>query len=98
MQECELIFTARFARDAEDTENNNFSITVERTVMEKHLAAYAAERTKSMNSLVTRCNCGHFITRRVESFCFSASQRKAKKTKALRAPRLCGESVIIKTL
>jgi len=59
--------------------------------MEKHSAAYAAETTKSTNSLVAWCNYGHFITRRVESFCFSASQRKAKKPKALRSLCLCGE-------
>jgi hypothetical protein len=50
--------------------------------MEKHQAAYAAETTKSINSLVAWYNYGHFITRRVESICFSASQRKAKKTKS----------------
>ena len=59
--------------------------------MEKHSAANAAETTKSINSLVTRCNYGHFITRRVEPFCFSASQRKAKKPKALRPLCLRGE-------
>jgi hypothetical protein len=52
--------------------------------MEKHSAAYAAGTTKSTDSLVARCNYRHFITRRIESFCFSASQRKAKKPKALR--------------
>jgi len=98
MQVCEFIFTARFAQDADDAENNNFSIAVERTAIEKHSAAYAAETTKGINSLVARCQYGHFITRRVESFCFSASQRKAKRTKALRAPRLCGGSIIIRTL
>ena len=36
MQACEFMFTARFARGAEDAENNNFSIAVERTAMEKH--------------------------------------------------------------
>jgi len=59
--------------------------------MEKRYAAYAAETRKSINSLVEGCNYGHFIPRRVESFCFSASQRKAKKTKALRSLCLCGE-------
>jgi hypothetical protein len=34
----------------------------------------------------------HFITRRVESFCFSASQRKAKKSQKL--CDLCGSAVI----
>jgi len=61
------------------------------TVMEKHSAAYAAQTAKSVNFLVTRCNYGHFITRRVESFCFSASQRKAKKHRKLCA--LCGSAV-----
>jgi len=46
--------------------------------MGKPSAAYAAETTKATNVLVTRCQYGHFITRRVESFWFSASQRKAK--------------------
>ncbi|MGB2688181.1 MAG: hypothetical protein WBC36_04280 [Desulfobacterales bacterium] len=59
--------------------------------MEKHSAAYAAETTKGINSLGASCQYGHFITQRVESFCFSASQRKAKKPKALRSLRLCGE-------
>ena len=36
MQVCEFIFTARFARGAENAENNNFSIAVERTAMGKH--------------------------------------------------------------
>jgi hypothetical protein len=36
MQVCEFIFTARFAQGAEDAENNNFSIAVERTAIEKH--------------------------------------------------------------
>ncbi len=40
----------------------------------------------------------YFITRRVESFCFSASQRKEKKSKALRSLRLCGEQIFIKIL
>jgi hypothetical protein len=46
------MFTARFARVSEDAENNNFSIAVERTAMEKYSAAYAAETTKVINSLV----------------------------------------------
>jgi hypothetical protein len=50
--------------------------------MEKHSAAYAAETTRGINSLVEMYQYGHFITRRVKSFCFSASQRKAKKTKS----------------
>ncbi|MBU0985929.1 MAG: hypothetical protein KKH68_01645, partial [Proteobacteria bacterium] len=49
--------------------------------MGKLSAAYAAETTKVINYLDASCQYGHFITRRVESFCFSASQRKAKKTK-----------------
>jgi len=62
--------------------------------MEKHSAAYAAKTTRGINSLVEMCQYEHFITRRVKSFCFSASlpcgmrslflwgQRKAKKTKS----------------
>jgi len=53
---------ASLIRGTENAENNNFSITIERTVMEKHSAAYAAETTKSINSLVARCNYGYFIT------------------------------------
>jgi hypothetical protein len=68
-------------RGAEFAEMNIFPIAAERTAMGKLSAAYAAETTKAINSLVARCQYGHFITRRVESFCFSASQRKAKKTK-----------------
>ena len=61
--------------------------------MEKYSAACAAEKTKGINSLAVRFQKGQFITRRVESFCFSASlpcgmrslflwgQRKAKKQK-----------------
>jgi hypothetical protein len=37
-----MFFTARFARDAEFAENNNFSIAVERTAMEKHLVPLKA--------------------------------------------------------
>ena len=29
MQVCEYVFTARFAQDSEDAENNNFSIAVD---------------------------------------------------------------------
>jgi len=58
--------------------------------MGKPSAAYAAETTKGINSLVSRCQYGHFIPRRVESFCFSASQRKAKKQ---RLCALCGFAV-----
>jgi len=47
--------------------------------MGKHSAAYAAEPTKVINPLVPKRQYWHFIARRVESFCFSASQRKAKK-------------------
>jgi hypothetical protein len=36
MQECEFIFTARFAQDTEDAESDIFSIAVERTATEKH--------------------------------------------------------------
>jgi len=36
MQVCEIIFTARFARGTENAENNNLSIAVERTAMDKH--------------------------------------------------------------
>ena len=89
---CKFIFTARFARVTEDPENNNFSIAVERTAMEKHSAAYAAETTIVINSLVARCKYGHIITRRVVSFCFSASQRKAKK-KHQKLCDLCGSAV-----
>ena len=59
--------------------------------MKKQSAAYAAETTKSVSSLVEKSQYGKFITQRVEPFCFSASQRKAKKTKTLRSLRLCGE-------
>jgi hypothetical protein len=41
-------------RDAEDAENNNFSIAAERAAMEKHSAADAAKTTKDINSLVAR--------------------------------------------
>jgi len=54
MQICEFIFTARFARGTEDTENNDFLIAVERTAMEKYSTAYAAETVKGINSLVAR--------------------------------------------
>ena len=46
---------ASLIRGTENAENNNFSITVERTVMEKHSASYAAEITKSIDFLGTRC-------------------------------------------
>jgi hypothetical protein len=36
MQAGEFMFTARFAQGTEGAENNNFSIAVERTAMEKH--------------------------------------------------------------
>jgi hypothetical protein len=42
-------------RGTEFAENNNFSIAVERTAMEKHSAAYAAETTKTINVLVAMC-------------------------------------------
>jgi hypothetical protein len=74
---------------------NIFPIAVERTAMGKPSAAYAAKTTKAINSLVARFKYGHFITRRVEPFCFSASQRKAKKQKTLRSLRLCGEQSFI---
>ena len=61
--------------------------------MEKYQAAFAAETTKGINSLVAGCQYARLITQRVESFCFSASQRKAKKLRALRALRLCGEKL-----
>ncbi len=35
MRVCECVFTARFAKDAESTETNDFSIAVERTAIEK---------------------------------------------------------------
>ncbi len=69
--------------------------------MEKHSAAYAAEPTKSINFLIAISHYTHFISRRVESFCFSASlpcgmrslflwgQRKAKKQKLC---VLCGSN------
>jgi hypothetical protein len=66
--------------------------------MENRSVAFAAEMTKVINSLIARRQYRHLITRRVESFCFSASQRKAKKPKSLRPLRLCGESIFIKTL
>ena len=46
---------ASLIRVTEDAEINIFSIAVERTAMEKHSAAYAAEMTKGINSLVLRC-------------------------------------------
>jgi hypothetical protein len=49
------VFTARFALGKKDAENNNFSIAVERTAMEKHSAAYAAETTKAINVLAAMC-------------------------------------------
>jgi hypothetical protein len=45
----------------------------------KPSAAYVTEVTKDINSLVARYQYRHLITRRIESFCFSASQRKTKK-------------------
>jgi len=90
MQVCKFIFTARFAGGTEDAENNIFFIAVERTAMKKHSAAYTAETTKDVNFLVARSQYGQFITRRVEPFCFSASQRKAKKQKLC---VLCGSAV-----
>ncbi|MFC1489539.1 hypothetical protein ACFL6B_06840 [Thermodesulfobacteriota bacterium] len=36
MQVCEFTLIARFARGAEDAENNSFSIAIERTAMNKH--------------------------------------------------------------
>ena len=61
--------------------------------MEKYSAACAAEKTKGINSLAVRFQKGQFITRRVESFCFSASQRKAKKQKL---SVLCGSACPMK--
>ena len=78
---------------AEDAEINIFPIAVDprgisfafhragTSAMEKYSAACAAEKTKGINSLAVRFQKGQFITRRVEAFCFSASQRKAKKQK-----------------
>jgi hypothetical protein len=43
----ELNITARFARDTEIAKVNDFSIAVERTAMEKHSAAFAAEKGSS---------------------------------------------------
>ena len=75
----------------------------------KTLSSLRCRNDKNINSLVASCQYGHFITRRVEPFCFSASppcgmrslflrgQRKAKKPKALRPLCLCGESIFIKT-
>jgi len=48
--------------------------------MERYLAAYTAETTKDLSRPGSFAYC-YLITRRVEAFCFSASQRKAKKTK-----------------
>jgi hypothetical protein len=36
IQILSLYFTARFAQDTKDAENNDFSIAVERTAMEKY--------------------------------------------------------------
>jgi hypothetical protein len=50
MPVCKFIFTARFARGAE---NNNFSIAVERTAMEKNYAAYATRKQRMIYSFDT---------------------------------------------
>jgi hypothetical protein len=57
--EC-MFFTAhspafeRVIRDAEDAENNTFSIAAESAAMEKHSAADAAKTTKDINPLAAR--------------------------------------------
>jgi hypothetical protein len=68
------------------------------TAIEKHKAAYTAETTKGINSLVARCQYRHFIPEGLSHFAFRRLSEKQKKTKALRALRLCGEQVFIKTL
>jgi hypothetical protein len=103
MQVCEFIFTARFARGTEDAENNNFSIAVERTAMEKHSAAKLRKRQKASILWLQGANMGillpdglsHFAFRRrcpVECETYSSGvSEKQKKPKALRSLRLCGE-------
>jgi hypothetical protein len=70
MQVCEFIFTARFARGTKDAENNNFSIAAERTAMEKHSAAYAAETTKSIILRLQGANTGILLPEGLSRFAF----------------------------
>jgi hypothetical protein len=64
--------------DTENTENNNFSIIVERTIMENHSAAYAAETAKSINSLVARHIYGLLLPEGLNRFAFRRLSEKQK--------------------
>jgi len=63
-----VVFTAHLSRILRGSLRS-----LESPAMEKHSAACAAEKTKGINSLTVRFQKGQFITKRVESFCFSAS-------------------------
>ena len=91
MQVCEFIFTARFARGTEIAENNNFSIAVERTAMEKHSAAKLRKRQKSSILWLRGPNKGILLPEGLSRFAFRRLSEKQKKPKTLRTLRLCGE-------
>jgi len=77
---CKVCIQRPFAsliRGTENRENNNLSITVDpaysgaRTpVMEKNSAAYAAETTKIINSLVATCQYGILSPEGLSRFAF----------------------------
>ena len=81
MQVCEFIFTARFARGTEDAENNNFSIAVERTAMEKHSAAKLRKRQKASILWLQGANTGILLPEGLSHFAFRRLSEKQKNQK-----------------
>jgi len=92
MQVCEFTFTARFARGTEDAENISFSIAVERTAMEKHLAVYTARKQRMIDAFNTNDNSDVIFHEGLCILLFGVSAKsKKEKSKTLRSLRLCGE-------
>ena len=78
---------ASLIRDTENAENNNFSITVEWTVMEKHSAAYAAKRQKALIFRIQGAIKDILLPKGLSRFAFRRLSEKQKNQK------LCALSV-----